>query len=55
MGAVSAIRSDADFRELYARLTGEGEPPKVGIVAVMNKIMRRIAALAKLGTPWVKT
>ena len=54
MGAVSAIRTDHLSRELYIRLTGKGKPKKVAIVAVMAKMMRRIAAVVNRGTPWVK-
>lgn len=54
MGAVSAIRHDHGSRELYIRLVSAGKPKKVAIVAVMAKLMRRIAAVANRGTPWVK-
>ena len=54
MGAVSAIRHDALCRELYARLVGQGRPKKVALVAVMGKILRRVAAVAKRGTKWTK-
>jgi transposase len=54
MGAVGAIRTDPESRDLYARIVGGGKPKKVGIVAVMNKTLRRIAAVAKRKSPWVK-
>lgn len=54
MGAVSALRHDAPSRDLYLRLVAAGKPKKVAIVAVMAKLMRRIAAVANRGTPWVK-
>jgi len=54
MGAVSALRHDAQSRDLYLRLVAAGKPKKVAITAVMAKLMRRIAAVANRGTPWVK-
>ena len=54
MGAVSSLRHDQSSRDLYLRLISAGKPKKVAIVAVMAKLMRRIAAVANRGTPWVK-
>lgn len=54
MGAISALRNDASSRELYMRLVAAGKPKKVAIVAVMAKLMRRIAAVANRETPWIK-
>ena len=54
MGAVSSLRHDQQSRDLYLRLVSAGKPKKVAIVAVMAKLMRRIAAVANRGTPWVK-
>jgi len=54
MAAVSTLRHDAECRDLYLRVTGQGEHAKVGIVAVMNKLLRRIAAVVERGTPYVR-
>ena len=54
MGAVSTLRCDASSRELYARIVGQGKHKKVAIVAVMSKLMRRIAAVVNRGTPYTK-
>ena len=53
MGAVSSIRNDFECRELYARIAASGRHKKIGVVAVMNKMMRRIAAVAKRKSPWL--
>ncbi len=53
MGAISIVSHDAESRHLYERIVDQGKPRKIGVVAVMNKTMRRIAAVAKRGTPWV--
>ena len=55
MGTLSVVRVDAQSRDLYMRLIGQGKPAKVALVAVMNKTMRRIAAVLNRGTPWMKT
>ena len=52
MGAVSSIRRDSGCRDLYTRIVGTGKAKKIALVAVMNKILRRIAAVAKRGTVW---
>jgi len=52
MGAVSNLRTDSESRKLYARIVGQGKHKKVAIVAVMNKLMRRIAAVVNRGTPY---
>jgi transposase len=54
MGAVSALRNDSESRDLYGRIVGAGKHKKIGIVAVMNKMLRRIAAVAKRKSPWLK-
>lgn len=54
MGAVSSARHDPGCRGLYERIVAQGKPKKVALVAVMNKTMRRVAAVAKRGTKWTK-
>ena len=53
MGAISIVVHDVESRSLYERIVEQGKAKKVGVVAVMNKMMRRIAAVAKRGTSWV--
>ena len=55
MGAVYNLRCDYESRELYARIVGKGKHQKVAIVAVMNKLIRRIHATVQRGTPFVRT
>ena len=54
MSAIALMRHDHLCRDLYARLVGAGKPPKVAIVAIMAKTMRRIAAVANRQTPWIR-
>lgn len=55
MGAVGMLKRDAECRDLYMRIVGQGKPAKLALVAVMNKTMRRIAAVLNRGTPYKKT
>lgn len=55
MGAVSNLKCDHESRELYARIVGQGKHKKVAIVAVMNKLMRRVAAVVERGTPYLRS
>lgn len=54
MAAVGTLRHDAGCRDLYLRVTSQGKNAKVGLVAVMNKILRRVAAVVERGTPYVR-
>jgi len=49
MGAMAAIRSDNEFAALYKRLTERGKPPKVALMAVINKMLRVAFAVVKHG------
>jgi hypothetical protein len=51
MGAVSAIRNDAKYRDLYARIVAVGRHRKISLVAAMSNILRRIAAVSKANHP----
>lgn len=55
MGAVGMLNRDAECRDLYMRILGQGKPQKVALVAVMHKMMRRLAAVLERGTPYLKT
>lgn len=54
MSALSAIRYDSDIKTFYTRLRERGKPGKVALVAVMRKLLLRLNAVAKRGTPWVE-
>ncbi len=53
MAALSAVRFDRDMHGVYTRLRGRGKPAKVALVAVMRKLLLRLNAIARRGTPWV--
>jgi transposase len=53
MSSISVIHRDAEARDLFMRITAQGKPKKVAVVALMAKTLRRIVAVAKRGTPWV--
>ena len=53
MAALSVIRTDPDLGRFYQRLRRRGKPGKVALVAVMRKLLLRLHALARRGTPWV--
>jgi transposase len=53
MGCIGTIHHDSDMKSLYDRITAQGKAKKVAIVATMNKMIRRVAAVANRGTPWV--
>lgn len=54
MSALSAIRYDSEIKTFYTRLRKRGKPGKVVLVAVMRKLLLRLNAIAKRGTPWVE-
>lgn len=49
MCAVSAKRCNKSCKELYDRLIKNNRPPKVALLAVVNKLIRQIFAIAKSG------
>ena len=53
MAALSVIRTNTDLGWFYQRLRRRGKPGKVAVVAVMRKLLLRLHALARRGTPWV--
>ena len=53
MAALSAIRANPDLRRVYQGLRRRGKPGKVALVAVMRKLLLRLHAIARRGTPWV--
>lgn len=52
MPAVSAIRHQTWAKELYARLRAKGRLHQQAIVAVMRRLLVRVAAVLKRGSPW---
>ena len=49
MGAMASIRSDNELGRFYRRLTEQGKPRKVALMAVINKMIRIAFALARSG------
>jgi len=49
MGAMAAVRGTNEFASLYKRMTAAGKPPKVALIAVVNKMLRIAYAVAKSG------
>ena len=52
LAALSAIRTDATLRDFNHRLRQRGKAGKVALVAVMRKLLLRLNAVARRGTPW---
>ncbi len=52
LAALSAIRTDATLSDFYQRLRQRGKAGKVALVAVMRKLLLRLNAVARRGTPW---
>ena len=52
MPALSAMRSQSWARDLYARLRAKGRLHQQAIVAVMRRLLVRVVAVLKRGTPW---
>ena len=53
MAALSVIRTNTDLGRFYQRLRQRGKQGKVALVAVMRKLLLRLHAIARRGTPWV--
>lgn len=53
MAALSVIRTKTDLGRWYQELRRRGKPGKVALVAVMRKLLLRLHAIARRGTPWV--
>ena len=52
MAAVAAIRCNPSFRVFYKRLTNDGKPNKLAIIAVARKLIVLANAIVKSGHPW---
>lgn len=55
MGAISVMRLDPEMNSYYARKLKEGKNPMSVINAIRNKLISRVFATVKRGTPYVKT
>lgn len=54
MAALAAIRSRGELERYYHRKTEEGKPKMAVLNAVRNKLIHRVYAIIKRGTPYVK-
>jgi transposase len=52
LAAITAIRGDNDFAELYHRMVAAGKKPLVAIVAVMRKLLLVMRAILISGKPY---
>lgn len=53
MSAISAVQHDAELRIYYQKRVSEGKPKMVALNIIRNKIVSRIFATVKRGTPYV--
>lgn len=54
MACIATVRFDPEMKSLYDRIVEQGKAKKVAIVAAMNKMIRRVCAVANRKTPWVR-
>lgn len=54
MATLTAIRCSPTLGAFYDRLRGAGKPPKVAHVACMRKLLVRLNAMVRTGTPWTE-
>ena len=54
MSAISAIQHDAELRLYYQKRVQEGKPKMVALNIIRNKIVSRVFATVKRGTPYVE-
>lgn len=52
LAALSAVRTNAMLSDFYQRLRQRGNAGKVALVAMMRKLLLRLNAVARRGTPW---
>lgn len=52
MAAVSARRHNPIIKDFYERLTGQGKPPKLALVACMHKLLTILNAMLRNQTAW---
>jgi len=54
IGACSAIQHDVELRNYYNKRIEEGKPPLSVLNIIKNKIVSRVFAVVKRGTPYIK-
>jgi transposase len=54
MATLVSVRRSPTMKACYERLRSKGKPSKVALVACMRKLLVRLNAMMKTGTPWVE-
>ena len=54
MSAISAIQHDTELKLYYQKRVEEGKPKMVALNIIRNKIVSRVFATVKRGTPYVE-
>jgi transposase len=54
MATLTAIRCSPTLAAFYDRLRAAGKPPKVAHVACMRKLLVRLNAMVRTGSPWME-
>jgi transposase len=54
MATLASVRRSPSMMACYARLRRSGKPTKVALVACMRKLIVRLNAMLRTGTPWME-
>lgn len=54
MATLASVRRSPSMKACYERLRGAGKPAKVALVACMRKLLVRLNAMMRTGTPWME-
>lgn len=54
MATLTAIKASPSLKAFYERLKAAGKPTKVALVACMRKLLIRLNAMVRDGTPWTE-
>lgn len=54
MATLASVRTSPTMRACYDRLRANGKPAKVALVACMRKLLVRLNAMMRTGTPWME-
>jgi len=52
MCSFTAYKHNKACAALYARITNKGKSPKLALIAVANKLLKQVLAVAKSGIPY---
>jgi transposase len=53
--AFSAFKHNKACREIYEHITNKGKSKKLALIAVANKLLKQVFAIAKSGNPYDET